>query len=336
MAEFLPVTTPPRTPTSPPLAFSGSRLSWADLPRTVRARIGELAGAAVVTETSATSGFSPGYAAVLELGDGTRVFVKAVSPEQNPGSPDLARAEIEVARHLPAAVPAPRLLWSDDDGVWVLTGFTAVRGREPEQPWRADELAVVLRAVTDLAAAGTPAPAGLPPLHDVVVGYARGWGRIVEDGTVERATTAVGPHGDWLRAHLDELVEVVSDAAQAAVGDTLVHGDLRADNVLIDYQRPHRVWLIDWPHARSGGVPWFDLVAMLPSVAMQGGGDPEEIFRTHPNAAGADRDAVRAVLAALAGHFTHAAIQPTPQGLTNLRPFQAAQAVTALEWLRKF
>src|SRR5665648_1153353 len=72
--------------TTAPLAFSGSRLHWSDLPREIRARIAELAGADVVTETSATNGFSPGYAALLGLGHGTQVFVKAVSPEQNPVS----------------------------------------------------------------------------------------------------------------------------------------------------------------------------------------------------------------------------------------------------------
>ena len=90
-----------------PLAFSGQRLDWRDLPRHVRTRIAELAGAQVTAEISATSGFSPGFAAVLELADGRGVFVKAVSGEQNPVSPDLARAEIRVARALPPQVPAP-------------------------------------------------------------------------------------------------------------------------------------------------------------------------------------------------------------------------------------
>ena len=72
-----------------PLAFSGQRLDWRVLPRHVRARIAELAGAQVTAEISATSGFSPGFAAVLELADGRGVFVKAVSGEQNPVSPDL-------------------------------------------------------------------------------------------------------------------------------------------------------------------------------------------------------------------------------------------------------
>ena len=80
-----------------PVAFSGQRLDWRDLPRHVRTRIAELAGAQVTAEISATSGFSPGFAAVLELADGRGVFVKAVSSAENPLSPDLARAEARVA-----------------------------------------------------------------------------------------------------------------------------------------------------------------------------------------------------------------------------------------------
>ena len=52
---------------SPPLAFSGQRLDWRDLPRHVRSRIAELAGAPVSAEIGATTGFSPGFAAVLEF-----------------------------------------------------------------------------------------------------------------------------------------------------------------------------------------------------------------------------------------------------------------------------
>ncbi|WNB84792.1 hypothetical protein [Cellulomonas sp. ATA003] len=73
--------------TETPVAFSGTRLGWQDLPRPVRARIADRVGAEVIAETGATSGFSPGFASVLELGDGREVFVKAVSAEQNPHSP---------------------------------------------------------------------------------------------------------------------------------------------------------------------------------------------------------------------------------------------------------
>jgi hypothetical protein len=322
--------------TTAPLAFSGSRLHWSDLPREVRARIAELAGADVVTETSATNGFSPGYAAVLGLGNGTQVFVKAVSPEQNPDSPDLARREIAVAAVLPPQVCAPHLWWSHDDGTWVLLGFQPVDGRAPEMPWRPDDLARALGALTDLAEYGTPAPGELPPLEDAMAELAAGWSLLAADGTaVDRAVAAVGEHGDWLRAHLDELAALADAAPAASVGNTLVHGDLRADNVMLAPSPDNRVWLIDWPHTCRDGARWWDLVGMLPSVAMQDGGDPQTLFWSHPNAAGADRDAVRAVLAGITGYFVQGAVQPAPTGIANLREFQLAQGVSALEWLRR-
>lgn len=319
--------------TPPPPAFSGSRLGWADLPRSVRARIVELAGAPVTSETSATSGFSPGFAAVLELGDGTELFVKAVSAAQNPESPVLARREAVVAAHLPAEVPAPSLHWSHDDGEWVLLAFEPVEGRSPALPWQPGDLDRVLGAVTALAEAGTPGPPALGTLADQLVGVVDGWERLTDDGpAVDRVVGLTGAHGPWLRAHLDTLAGWASETGPASAGDTLVHGDLRADNVLLE---PERVWLIDWPHAAGAGVAWFDLLAMLPSVAMQGGGDPDALFWAHPTAQGADRDAVRAVLAGITGYFLHGAVQPPPPGIGNLRPFQLAQGRAALEWLRR-
>ncbi|HEY0117856.1 MAG TPA: aminoglycoside phosphotransferase family protein, partial [Cellulomonas sp.] len=109
-----------------PHAFSGQRLDWRDLPRHVRRRIDELAGAQVSAEITATEGFSPGFVAVLELADGRDVFVKAISYEISPVAVGQARQEVAAAAALPDEVPAPRLLWSHDDGEWVLLGFDAV------------------------------------------------------------------------------------------------------------------------------------------------------------------------------------------------------------------
>ncbi len=290
----------------------------------------------MVSETSATSGFTPGYAALLGLGNGTQVFVKAVSAEQNPESPELARREIEVARILPPEVCAPRLWWSDDDGTWVLLGLQPVDGRAPELPWQPDDLARSLRALTELAQYGTPAPTELPAVADVMTGLAAGWGLLAaDDAALTTAVDAVGPHGAWLRDNLASLVELAAVAPAASVGATLVHGDLRADNIMLASHPDERVWLIDWPHACRDGVRWWDLLAMLPSVAMQDGGDPESIFWSHPNAAGANRDAVRAVLAGITGYLVHGAVQPAPPSIPNLREFQLAQGVAALEWLRR-
>ncbi|UZN04493.1 phosphotransferase [Cellulomonas sp. S1-8] len=318
-----------------PLAFGGQRLDWRDLPRAVRERIETLAGARVTAEMSATSGFSPGFCAVLELTDGRAVFVKAVSSEQNPHSPELARAEIRAARALPPQVPAPTLRWWDDDGDWVLLGFDAVHGRSPELPWRADDLALVLSAIDDLARCA-PAPGhALPRTEDLLADNFTGWRSVLAAPSDQRGHVAerLDETGQWALDHLDDLVRWEHDALRVCAGDVLVHGDLRADNVMIE-ETHDRVWMIDWPHA-SVGAPWIDLAFMLPSVALQGGaGDPAWLFSQREVADGVGIDDLRAALAGLSGYFAWSSCQPAPTGIPNLRTFQAAQAGATLRWLR--
>ena len=106
---------------------------------------------------------------------------------------------------------------------------------------------------------------------------------------------------------------------------------MRADNILL---AGDRVVFVDWPHA-SVGAPWLDLLAFLPSVAMQGGPHPWEVFDTHPLGRDAPPDRVLPVLAAVAGYFAERAALPAPPGLPTLREFQRAQGVEALAWLKR-
>jgi hypothetical protein len=102
-------------------------MHWRDAPGRVRQAIEAQLGSPVVGETSEPGGFSPGMASRLRLADGRRVFAKAVSAELSPKTPDLYRQEISVASRLPATVRAPRLLWSYDDGDWVVPGLPTLR-----------------------------------------------------------------------------------------------------------------------------------------------------------------------------------------------------------------
>jgi aminoglycoside phosphotransferase (APT) family kinase protein len=317
-----------------PPAFSGSRLGWGDLPRDLRARIQQLAGAEVVSESTATNGFSPGFASTLELGDGTSVFVKAVAPDLNPDSPTLARAEIHVNRLLPAEARAPELVFAADDGTWVVLGFAVVDGATPGVPWDPDELALALETVARLA--HVPAPDGLRDLRDLTQDLFTGWRRLAADtGDLRAALTAVPEHADWLADALARLGTWEEAGVAASGGDRLVHADLRGDNMLVEHLPggARRIWLVDWPHA-SAGAPVFDVVGMLPSVAMAGGGAAVDVFARHPGAHGLDLADVRDVLAGIAGYFVRSAVQPAPPGIPNLRAFQLAQGRAALEWLR--
>ena len=136
----------------------------------------------------------------------------------------------------------------------------------------------------------------------------------------------------WSVRHLDKLAGLAAEAPAAAKGDTLLHLDLRADNLLLTPEG--RVLVVDWPHARVG-ASWVDPVFFAPSVAMQGGPPPEELLVHHPHVCQADPDALTAVVAAVAGFFTREGLQPEPPGLPTLRPFQAAQGEVVRSWLAR-
>src|SRR5207249_8746585 len=51
-------------------------------------------------------------------------------------------------------------------GDWVALAFEDVAGHDPALPWRKDELERVLAAITDLAAALTPAPVDVDPFAE--------------------------------------------------------------------------------------------------------------------------------------------------------------------------
>ncbi|MDP9333870.1 MAG: phosphotransferase, partial [Actinomycetota bacterium] len=229
------------------------------------------------------------------------MFVKAVCGSPNPESPDIHRREARIAAALPAHVPAPARRWSWDDGDWVVLAFDDVDGRAPELPWRTQELERVLAALHALATGLTPSPISLEPATESLARPFGGWRRIADGGAdvVNIVPTRV-------RERVDDLVALESRWPESVLDDTLVHLDVRADNLLLT---PDRVLVVDWPWA-AVGAPWLDLVAMLPSVAVQGGPQPDDVWRAHPLNRGIDDDRVDAFIAALAGLFVHAALLP--------------------------
>lgn len=301
----------------------GARLPWEGLPASVRSAVERRLGWPVVGALTRPGGFSPGVAARLELENGRCVFVKAIGPEPNPDSPEFHRREARIAAALPPEAAAPRLLFSYDEDGWVALAFEHVEGREPELPWREHELERVLAALTDLAAALTPPPLEAPPVAEALDELFHGW-RTLASGEA----AGIDP---WAAERLDELAALEARWADGAAGSTLLHCDVRADNILLT---PDRVVLVDWPHACVGAA-WIDLVAFLPSVAMQGGPKPWEVFEAHPLGRDAPAEQVVPVVAALAGFFVERSLQPPPPGLPTLREFQRAQGIEALAWLRR-
>lgn len=310
---------------SSPLA-QGVRPDWSALPLQIRTAVEGWLGEPVVEAVTQAGGFSPGVAARLRTTNGRRVFLKAVGPEPNPDSARFHRREAIIAAALPKAAPTPRLLWSFDEGEggWIALAFEDIVGHQPHLPWQDAELDRVLDALSALAAALTPSP-----IPEAIAG------RLADEGLFRRAwwgsiTTEPPVALDgWSKRHLPLLAELESAASAAVDGDTLLHVDLRADNLLLT---DDRVVVVDWPHARIGAA-WVDPIFMAPSVAMQGGPDPATFFARLPACRAADPQAVTSVIALMAGFFTTLALQPPPPGLPTLRAFQDAQGRIARRWL---
>lgn len=300
----------------------GHRLRWADVPAAVQKSIEAELGSAVVAAEGQRGGYGPGLAARCRLADGRGVFVKAVSPEQNPDSPVMMRREGVTAGTLDADIPAPRLLHVVDDGTWVALVFEEVDGRHPTQPWVGDDLRQVLRASVALGAG--PAPPHLPTVVEQFGSMLRGWRTLSDEG-------GGGVSDEWCRRNLDRLVAIEARWEEAAVGDQLIHGDVRSDNVFL-VDGPPGVVFVDWA-STCVGVEWFDVVNLAPSVELEGGGTPDETLALAGLAI--DRDALVPMVAAMAGYFVERGRLADPPGLPTVRAFQRAQGEVTIAWLRR-
>ena len=144
-----------------------------------------------------------------------------------------------------APAPASALVLRRRQGWLGCAGLRSMwQGRHPAQPWCTDELERVVAAMEDLCATLTPSP-----LPNSIVGTASdmfaieicGWRQMLDD-----RQSFFHRLDEWSRRHLETLATIEETAADALIGNTLLHMDIRADNILLT---PERVWFLDWPHA---------------------------------------------------------------------------------------
>jgi aminoglycoside phosphotransferase (APT) family kinase protein len=155
-----------------------------------------------------------------------------------------------------------------------------------------------------------PIPSHLATLTDE---YRDDWDRVASD---PRPFLTLGLCS---AAWLEHAVPVLSAAAWAAPirGSALLHLDIRSDNLCF---RDGRAVIIDWDGPMVGN-PDVDIAVWLPSLASEGGPQPEVILPAAPELA-----------AWTAGYFcARAGLEPIPEA-PHVRPLQLAQARTSLPW----
>ncbi len=230
------------------------RAAWADTPAPLQAAVADALGTPIDAHTNLSGGMSPGPAAALRLGDGRRVFAKAMSAEVRAHNHLLVGRESAVLDVLPPSVPAPRRLATVTWGPWIALVTTWAPGTAGG-PWTDASIGTVVDACR--TASAHPAPEGLRPVAERIHDF-DGWERVV----------AAGPTDDWEAAYAGRAAEVVAGWARWTAGDALVHRDIRADNVAVD-AATGTATLLDWAYA-AAGVPWLDLAQLAADIVGTG------------------------------------------------------------------
>lgn len=308
--------TAPVAPYPVPHGATARRLEWPFLPPGLRAWIERRCGSPVVEAISQNTGFTPGFASVLVCEDGSRHFAKAASVKAQRMFADSYREEARKLAALPPSVPAPRLLWHLDDD-WVVLGIEHVDARPAERPWREDDLAAVLDALEAVADELTPPPVGLAldDAADELAPLVEGWAAI-------RAARPDLPH-------LDEAEALARQHVEVCAGDTLVHTDVRSDNVLIDASG--RALIVDW-NWPIRGCDWFDSFAAL--IGPRGEGiDVDAVIASRRLLRDVPDESIDVMLALYVGYFLSQCEQPVPPSSPHIRDHQRWQGEVCWQWL---
>ncbi len=306
-------------PTTIPHGRTARRLEWPHLPPHVRTLIERRCGSPVASAASQTSGFTPGFASVLTCEDGTRHFVKAASAKAQRQFADAYREEARKLAVLPAQAPAPRLLWISDADDWVVLGLEYVEAHPPRRPWRRAELDAALDMLESVADLLTPPPPDLP-LDSFADDFAD--------------LPGYWDHVRLLRPdlpHLDEAAALAARFAEVSGGSTLVHTDVRDDNILM---RPDGTALLcDW-NFPCAGAAWLDTLFLM--IGPRGDGlDVDALLAERRLTREVPAETVDIMLALLVGYFFRQCEEPVPPTSPHLRDAQRWQGEVCWAWLRE-
>lgn len=294
-----------------PHGRTARRLEWVHLPPHVRSLVEAHLGSTVSEAVSQGGGFTPGFASVLTCTDGSTHFVKAASTKAQRMFAASYREEIRKLRLLPPETPAPRLLWSEDDDEWVILSTEYVDARAPYRPWTEDDLAAASAMALTMAEVLTPAPAlALDSAADEFGNWPALWDQIDH------------PRAADLKALAERYTEVVG-------GTTLVHTDIRDDNILI---RPDGSALLcdwNWPVV---GAAWLDSLFLL--IGPRGDGlDVHAHIAAHPLLSAVAPEEIDVALALVLAYFTVSAAEAVPSTSPYIRQAQAWQRDVIDDWL---
>jgi len=271
---------------------------------TIVARVDRMLHRKTTSWTQIKGGYTPAER-WLARGNSSAVFVKC---GVTPGTADLLRREFRAYESIRGEFMPALVAW-DDDGSRPILIIEDLSGAHWPPPWTENEAMRVIDCIAEMHCVR----ASLPQYEAVHGGRTPGWSEVAANPT---AFLSLGiASADWL----DEALPILTKAEEACdpSGTAVTHWDIRSDNICIT---PQGVKLVDWPEACLSNAK-LDLGFWLPSLAYEGGPQPEAILANEPE-----------IAAWVAGFFAACAGLPTIPNAPLVRRVQREQLSTALPW----
>jgi aminoglycoside phosphotransferase (APT) family kinase protein len=129
--------------------------------------------------------------------------------------------------------------------------------------------------------------------------------------------------------HLADAAALAAGFADVTAGDTVVHTDVRDDNIVL---RPDGAAVFcdwNWP---VRGAPWLDTLIMM--IGPRGDGlDVDAILAARPLTRGVPAEHIDRLLALVIGYFFKSQDDPVPPTSRYLRDHQRWQGEVLWRWL---
>lgn len=203
------------------------RSDWTDLPNDIREAIEARTGP-ITGVRSAPTGNHADIATTLETADG-RLFLKAARKlDADRDGPEVWSLRREAVIAPYVTQFAPLLLWEVEAGEWLALAFEYVPGRTASYVPGSPDLEVLAKVVHDVQAAPCP---------------------------------------DVVNLRVEQRWAPFADDVSPMAGDTLLHTDLNANNLIISDDRTVRA--VDWALV-SRGAPWIEVGQLMPWLILDG------------------------------------------------------------------
>ena len=137
--------------------------------------------------------------------------------------------------------------------------------------------------------------------------------------------------GPWIENMLPSFIEYEKKTLEVKGPKSLLHADLRSDNIIFDGDLPV---FLDWSNL-SIGPSFLDLCCFIPSCSGEGGPKPHKLIKRYEEAIGFSYDIedLKAGSAFITGFFADRAHLPPIKELPRLRYVQKLQLGAALHWI---